>query len=178
MMDRRRFLSSLTVLAGAALGALVSIPLLGHLFTPLLGAGDGLAGGYLPIGMLDDFPPGPPRRVTFPVTTRDGWTSRTQSQAAWVLRTADGGVTVLTSVCPHLGCSIQWKASRSAFQCPCHESEFSSGGERRHGPARRGMDPLPSRVVAGQLQVRWEEYVAGIAERRPMLGGGDERAAG
>jgi Rieske Fe-S protein len=104
------------------------------------------------------------------VTARDGWTERTDVQTVWVLRPQEDAIQVLTAICPHLGCSVQWKAARGAFACPCHDSEFAPDGARRHGPARRGMDPLPVRITHGEVQVRWVEFVAGAAERRTTDG--------
>lgn len=165
-MDRRRFLTALTLGTGAVLSALVAIPLVGQFLSPLRRRASGPA-TWLPLGRLDDFPEGAPQRVAFPVTTEDGWTETTTEQAAWVLRSGDE-VTVLSGTCPHLGCSVRLAAGSKAFGCPCHESEFAPDGAYRRGPARRGLDPLPSRVVGGRVEVRFVEYQAGLAERRAL----------
>lgn len=168
-MDRRSFLSFLTVASGAVAGALVGVPLVGRVLAPLRKA-PAADDGYHSLGALDSFEPGKPVRVTFPVTVRDGWDVTTQERAAWVVKGSDGRVAVLSTVCPHLGCSVKWEARKDEFGCPCHESGFAATGERRHGPARRGLDALPTRVVGNDLQVRWVDYVANVAEQRPVGG--------
>ena len=169
-MDRRSFLSFLTVAAGAVGGALVGVPLVGRLVAPLRPADPSQADdGWHSLGKLSSFEAGRPTRVTFPVTARDGWAVTTQERAAWVVR--DGDATrVLSTVCPHLGCSVKWAAPKKEFGCPCHESGFAPWGERLHGPARRGLDELPTRIVGDDVQIRWVEYVANVADKRPVGG--------
>lgn len=171
-MDRRRFLSAVTGTLTAALGGLVALPLLGHLLSPLRRRpGDASEGdGFVSLGPVEDFEFGRPRRVSFPVEVQDGWERKTTHQAVWVTRRPDDTFLVLSTVCPHLGCSVTWAARREAFACPCHESEFAPDGERRTGPARRGLDPLPARVLAGRVEVRWMEFAAGTSERQPVSG--------
>lgn len=40
--------------------------------------------------------------------------------------------------CPHLGCKLTWNPSENTWECPCHGSQFTSSGELRNGPAKRG----------------------------------------
>ena len=47
---------------------------------------------------------------------------------------------VVSAVCTHLGCSVQWSAERNRFECPCHGSLFNSRGQVTVGPAQ---NPLP-----------------------------------
>jgi menaquinol-cytochrome c reductase iron-sulfur subunit len=171
-MDRRSFLSFITVAAGAVGGALVGVPLVGRLVSPLRApdkAPDAASEGYHSLGQLASFEEGRPTRVSFPVTVRDGWDVTTQERAAWVVRKGDE-VTVMSTVCPHLGCSVKWALQKSEFGCPCHESGFAPDGARLHGPARRGLDTLPMRIVGGDVQIQWVEYVANIAEKKPIGG--------
>jgi menaquinol-cytochrome c reductase iron-sulfur subunit len=167
-MDRRSFLSALTVAAGAVGGALVGIPILGRVLAPLRASHEAAGGPtFHSLGPVDSFDAGAPTRVAFPVTVRDGWDVTVQERAAWVVKGKDGRIAVLSTVCPHLGCSVKWTA-RSEFGCPCHESGFAPDGARLRGPARRGLDELPSRVVAGDLQVQWVEYAANVAQKKPL----------
>jgi Rieske Fe-S protein len=168
-MNRRTALSWITGGLAALLAGVAAVPLVARVLAPLAGR-DGKAGDWVPVARVADLPPGRPTRVAFPVTRRDGWVVETIRQAAWVVpdEASDGGVRVLSTICPHLGCSIAWKPSAAHFACPCHDSEFAPGGDRRHGPARRGMDPLPHRVNAGMIEVRWLEYAAGTEDRHPL----------
>ncbi|MDD5882800.1 MAG: FAD-dependent oxidoreductase [Firmicutes bacterium] len=37
--------------------------------------------------------------------------------------------------CPHLGCSLKWNAQERSWDCPCHGSRFSEGGQLLDNPA-------------------------------------------
>ncbi|TPW15854.1 MAG: putative iron-sulfur protein [Acidimicrobiaceae bacterium] len=42
--------------------------------------------------------------------------------------------------CPHLGCRVPSCTSSQWFECPCHGSQYNRVGEKKAGPAPRGMD--------------------------------------
>lgn len=50
------------------------------------------------------------------------------------------GVVALYQKCPHLGCRVPNCPSSQWFECPCHGSQFNRVGEKKGGPAPRGMD--------------------------------------
>ena len=58
----------------------------------------------------------------------------------------DGGILALYQKCPHLGCTVPWRADfeyegvKAWFRCPCHGSTYSKAGVRVFGPAPRPMD--------------------------------------
>ncbi len=53
----------------------------------------------------------------------------------------DASVLALYRKCPHLGCQIpQLCDSSHWFECLCHGSKYTILGEKRDGPAPRGMD--------------------------------------
>jgi cytochrome b6-f complex iron-sulfur subunit len=43
--------------------------------------------------------------------------------------------------------SSQW------FECPCHGSQYNRVGEKRGGPAPRGMDRFPVTISGGEVTV-------------------------
>lgn len=58
-------------------------------------------------------------------------------------KVADPGTDVLALYrkCPHLGCNIPPLCEKSHwFECLCHGSKYNIIGEKRAGPAPRGMD--------------------------------------
>jgi cytochrome b6-f complex iron-sulfur subunit len=68
---------------------------------------------------------------------------------------------VISAVCSHLGCTVQWKPDKREFDCPCHGSRFHDDGTNFAGPAPR---PLACWATAlspdGYLQVDSAREVA------------------
>ncbi len=62
-------------------------------------------------------------------------------------RDATGALTVLSAVCPHLGCLVNWNRAESTWDCPCHGSRFSSSGEVLDGPAAKPLEPVVIEVA-------------------------------
>ena len=52
----------------------------------------------------------------------------------------EAGVVALYQKCPHLGCRVPECKSSQWFECPCHGSQYNRSGEKKAGPAPRGMD--------------------------------------
>lgn len=57
-----------------------------------------------------------------------------------VLGGMESGVIALYQKCPHLGCRVPECKSSQWFECPCHGSQYNRVGEKKAGPAPRGMD--------------------------------------
>jgi Rieske Fe-S protein len=62
-----------------------------------------------------------------------------------------GGVTMLSALCTHAGCIVEWSASERNFMCPCHASTFDLAGSVLTGPAPRPLPELAVRVEDGQV---------------------------
>jgi len=74
------------------------------------------------------------------------------------------GVVALYQKCPHLGCRVPSCATSGWFECPCHGSQYNRVGEKKAGPAPRGMDRFPVTVAAnGDVTVDTGTIVAGPA---------------
>jgi Rieske Fe-S protein len=103
-------------------------------------------------------------------TVRDAWSSTRDVAlgAAWIRRGPDGTIAVLSSVCPHKGCSIGYTAATRKFECPCHGATFDLDGKRLGGPSQRGLDPLPFTVEDDRVKVTWVRYANGVAVRKPV----------
>lgn len=52
----------------------------------------------------------------------------------------EGKRTVLSPVCPHMGCIVAWNAAEKTWDCPCHGSRFMSTGEVLSGPAETNLE--------------------------------------
>ncbi|SOD74400.1 thiosulfate dehydrogenase [quinone] large subunit [Jatrophihabitans sp. GAS493] len=71
---------------------------------------------------------------------------------AFVLQLQPGDFTAVDAVCPHQGCPVSYLSASEGFVCPCHDSRFTSTGERISGPATRGLTSIPVAVVDGEVR--------------------------
>jgi cytochrome b6-f complex iron-sulfur subunit len=63
------------------------------------------------------------------------------------------GVVALYQKCPHLGCRVPSCVTSQWFECPCHGSQYNQVGEKKGGPAPRGMDRFAMSVDGDNLIV-------------------------
>lgn len=170
--NRRRFFGVVTQLVIAAISLIMAIPGIGYFVAPLRrrarNSGDGPS--LSDAGLLADMPIGKWRLQSLEVVHQDGWKKSRVRHAIWVRRQGEGeeGITVLSSICPHLGCPINWHTDPSQFICPCHGGIFAADGRQIGGPPPRPMDPLTFEVRAGRLWVRWQDFKIGVGERIPV----------
>jgi cytochrome b6-f complex iron-sulfur subunit len=73
----------------------------------------------------------------------------------------EAGLVALYQKCPHLGCRVPDCKSSQWFECPCHGSQYNRVGEKRGGPAPRGMDRFTVAIDAGVLTVDTSAIIAG-----------------
>jgi len=58
-----------------------------------------------------------------------------------VYRDEGGRLHMMSALCPHLKCVVQWNGHERTWDCPCHGSRFSATGALLEGPARQGLTP-------------------------------------
>jgi cytochrome b6-f complex iron-sulfur subunit len=73
--------------------------------------------------------------------------------SASVLPGMRAGVVALYQKCPHLGCRVPFCSTSQWFECGCHGSQYNRVGEKKAGPAPRGMDQFPIEVNGGSATV-------------------------
>ena len=78
-----------------------------------------------------------------------------------VLTGMEAGVTALYQKCVHLGCRVPWCSSAQWFECPCHGSRYNRVGERKAGPAPRGLDRFGVEVSGGVVVVDTKTVIQG-----------------
>ena len=75
----------------------------------------------------------------------------------------EAGVVALYQKCPHLGCRVPGCETSQWFECPCHGSQYNQVGEKKGGPAPRGMDRFAMSVSGGSLSVDTGTIIPGPA---------------
>lgn len=73
------------------------------------------------------------------------------------------GIVALYQKCPHLGCRVPECKSSQWFECQCHGSQYNRVGEKKGGPAPRGMDRFAVSVSNGNLTIDTGSVFAGPA---------------
>ena len=71
------------------------------------------------------------------------------------------GVVALYQKCVHLGCRVPYCKSAQWFECPCHGSKYNRVGEKKGGPAPRGLDRFGVEVSGGILSVDTSTLIQG-----------------
>jgi menaquinol-cytochrome c reductase iron-sulfur subunit len=155
--NRRTFLGALLAVGSVFVGALLSVPLIRFALFPLLRQTTDTKSS--PVGSLNDFTSlTEPAMRTIQIEQIDGWRKRVSEKVVYVTKDRQGQICVLTSICPHLGCTVPWNKEKKEFICPCHGGTFSADGSRVSGPSQRGMDTLETSVQDGQLLVRFQYF--------------------
>lgn len=155
--ERRSFLGALIGVGAVGVGALLSIPLVRFALHPILAKTTETA--WSDLGAADEFASlASPVKLLIKVEQRDGWRKIISEKSVYVTKSADGQLRVLSSICPHLGCSITWNDAKTQFICPCHVGVFSPDGALVSGPPPRGMDELETQVEDGRLKARYQYF--------------------
>jgi menaquinol-cytochrome c reductase iron-sulfur subunit len=163
-MPRRSFFNVIVAAGGAIMTAILGVPIVRAALFPVFDASS--ANPWSDLGPLENF-----KNLSKPLTQplalerRDGWSLANANQTLYLVAGASGQPRVLSSVCPHLGCTVQWRAEQDNFHCPCHGGTFAPDGCRISGPPARGMDELPTRVQDGHLYVQFETFRQLLADK-------------
>lgn len=171
---RSRFLEATTIGLGAAIGAIVTLPVLGFMVLPPF---TNLEEPEADLGPIENFPEGTFVIASYLSQPDKGEVSRRTSFIRYnglVENPANAGrqepsFTILYSRCVHLGCPVQPngpidEAARKkfgrvelrpvlaqSFGCPCHGGLYDSEGNRRAGPPVRSMDRQEYSIRNGHL---------------------------
>ncbi|HVE83677.1 MAG TPA: ubiquinol-cytochrome c reductase iron-sulfur subunit [Myxococcales bacterium] len=167
---RRGLLVTITAGLSALLGAVLAVPFVAALVSPARKAAASAppSEAFVPVIPIWDLPTGVPKRVEIVADDVDGWArqERRVMGAVWLIKVSKTEVKAFSTVCPHLGCSIN--AAASGFACPCHTSAFAADGQVTGGPAPRSMDPLEAKVEKDTVLVRYARFRQGQAKREEI----------
>ena len=149
-VSRRQFFNRASVsLMAAGIGTFSAASMVAFLWPTATGG----FGGKVPVGRYDDIISG--------IRTGQGFFYAPEARA-WItsypqdaVPKAEGlydesllvgmrrGLIAQYQKCPHLGCRVPQCVSSQWFECGCHGSQYNQVGEKKGGPAPRGMDHFP-----------------------------------
>jgi menaquinol-cytochrome c reductase iron-sulfur subunit len=179
-VSRRSFLKWAIHGLGALFGLILGLPAVAYLIDARNRPARDT--GFKTVARLSELQVGVPHQVVLHDVRRDAWTLHPNDVIGrvWLVRRKDNKVDAFTTICPHLGCSVNFQSASKNFVCPCHGGTFDLDGKRveRQGftnPAPRGMDRLPiqitedpdagHRLAAGKpellIAVKYQNFIQG-----------------
>lgn len=150
LLSRRRFLTRISLALSGLAGAVVSVPIIAYLLSPLLRPAPDQ---WLDVGLTDNFQVGSTVEVAYDDPSPLPWAGQTASTAIWLRRNSETDFTAFGLNCTHLGCPVNWRPEANLFLCPCHGGVYYSDGSVAGGPPPRALSRLSVRVVDNRVQV-------------------------
>jgi cytochrome b6-f complex iron-sulfur subunit len=168
-VSRRQFFNRATIsLMAAGLGTFSAASFVAFLWPTATGG----FGGKVPVGRVNEIRSG--------IRTGNGFFYAPEARA-WITEYPEDAVPTAEEVyqdsllpgirqgliasyqkCPHLGCRVPQCESSQWFECGCHGSQYNRVGEKKGGPAPRGMDHFPLEFsAAGDVTVDTGTIVQG-----------------
>jgi menaquinol-cytochrome c reductase iron-sulfur subunit len=144
LLTRRRFLSRISLALSGLAAAVVSVPILAYLLSPLL---EPPAEEWRDLGVVDNFRIGETVEVAFDEPSSLPWAGQTSRTAIWLRRYGDRDFTAFGLNCTHLGCPVNWRAGAELFLCPCHGGVYYADGSVAGGPPPRPLPRYNVRIV-------------------------------
>ena len=150
LLSRRQFLNRLSLGLSALAGAVVAVPIVAYLLSPLIKPAPNV---WRDLGTVDSFPVGQSfKEVSILDPSPLAWAGETAQTAVWVRRSASDTFIVFAINCTHLGCPVNWLPDAKLFLCPCHGSVFYADGTVAGGPAPRPLFKYQWRIQNGTVQ--------------------------
>ncbi len=159
-LSRRNFFLRSIGAVGGLIGAIIAVPAVGFLLSPLLEKHK--KAGWIAVGPVTAFPEGDP---TLASIVTDDSAEMPFKQGVYVVNHGGGNFDIFRLNCTHLGCPYEWNAAAQKFFCPCHGGVFDISGNVMAGPPPRPLDrykPLIKQGVlyAGELLLGGKQPVA------------------
>lgn len=137
---------------GGIIGAVMTIPSIAYLLSPVLQAKKDT--DTVDLGSLADYPIGVPTRFEFTRTKVNGWERTGITYGVYVLKKGESGVRVFSDICTHLGCKVTWHPDQGHYISPCHDGHFDLVGNVVSGPPPRPLDEFITKIEGGHLFIQ------------------------
>jgi menaquinol-cytochrome c reductase iron-sulfur subunit len=162
IVSRRQFLSRLSLTLSGLAAAVVSVPIIAYLLSPLL---QPTPDEWRDVGAVTDFQIGSTVEVAYDDPSPLPWAGQTARTAVWLRRNADRNFTAFGINCSHLGCPVNWRPDAELFLCPCHGGVYYADGTVAGGPPPRPLTRLAIRIVeTDRVQVMTRPLQQSIAQ--------------
>jgi cytochrome b6-f complex iron-sulfur subunit len=153
-VSRRQFFNRATIsLMAAGIGTFSAASFVAFLWPTKTGG----FGGKVPVGRLDDIKSGiqqgsgffyaPEARAWITAYPAEALPKAEVVYDAALLVNMRQGISIQYQKCPHLGCRVPQCVSSQWFECGCHGSQYNRVGEKKGGPAPRGMDHFAAEIT-------------------------------
>lgn len=171
---RRDFFNWVLNITMGAVALLVAIPTVGALLTPAfakskpqwvkLGTPASLQSASLAAGSGGV---GSVVKAPYSYIRIDHWAKSPTSDYAY-LRYVGGNCPffILSPICTHLGCHVDWIPAANQFHCPCHGSVYTIDGINVSGPAPLPLGVFKWRLTGSDLYIAVESSTFTHAETR------------
>ena len=111
VINRRSFFGSLLLIGSAGMGAILAVPVFRYILYPLYAKSS--KDVFSPIGEMKAFSDlSKPILSPLDLKQVDGWREVDSSQTVYVTKDGEGKLAVLSSICPHMGCTVMTRPKR------------------------------------------------------------------
>lgn len=166
-LSRRAMFVKLGILFNGIIAALLAVPILRYVLSPMTRAHKIGYDTWLPLGALEQFPAGQTRLGTFRNPDVQAWDGKTGYSDCWVRRIDERTFQVFAINCMHLGCPVRWFPQSGLFMCPCHGGVYYEDGARASGPPERGLFEYAYKIEGGQLYIKAGELPTPVSPDKP-----------
>ena len=174
--DRRGFIKGASCAIGAAIGVVPMAAGVRMAMDPLSRKAIAVDAEFIRLAEVSDLEAGVPRKFAIVEDKRDKWSRYKDVPvgAVYLLLVENGEdskssepkVIAYNTVCPHLGCFVDYRPEQQDYFCPCHDSNFALDGSLKKGVSPRGMDTLEVEIRNGsEVWVKFQRFKANTKEK-------------
>lgn len=70
-----------------------------------------------------------------------------------IIRAGESNYVVLSKVCTHSGCTVEFSSTSNNLPCPCHGSKFTIDGAVINGPATSALKKYTAKLSGNSLTI-------------------------
>ncbi|HEY1298815.1 MAG TPA: ubiquinol-cytochrome c reductase iron-sulfur subunit [Chloroflexota bacterium] len=147
VLTRRRFLSRISLALSGLAAAVVSVPIIAYLLSPLI---QPVREDWRDVGLVENFQIGDTVEVAYEDPSPLPWAGQTARTAVWLRRDSETVFNAYSINCTHLGCPVNWIQEAELFLCPCHGGVYNPDGTVAGGPPPHPLSNVPVRITDDQ----------------------------